>query len=291
MVSLLKSLLLTLVIAAASFFVTVRSAQASIVFSIFKNVSIFKNFTFFRPFVCGTDTVADIDGNVYSTVLVGTQCWMASNMMTSHYPDGTAITRGDTGTGGNWTGSDAGLYAYPSNGGSAEETLANIISNNLGFVYQWSAMMHGAASCNGTATQPACAAPIQGICPTGWHVPSHYELTLLERGVCTTGTCATDFPYDLTTTGARGTTEGTKLQSGGSSGFNVVLPGIRGASGAFIGRNSYTYLSSSLENSGNVLQSWYRRFDTGVATIATYNGGPKAYALSVRCVKSNAYNF
>jgi uncharacterized protein (TIGR02145 family) len=63
----------------------------------------------------------------------------------------------------------------------------------------------------------------QGICPDGWHVPTHYEWTTLERTVCSSNTCSTDFPYDTITTGWRGTDEGTKLLT--TSGFDALLGG------------------------------------------------------------------
>ena len=56
---------------------------------------------------CGVDTVMDIDNNIYNTVSVGTQCWMTENMMTTKYPDGSAITKGPTGA--TWDGTDLPL--------------------------------------------------------------------------------------------------------------------------------------------------------------------------------------
>ena len=39
----------------------------------------------------GAATVTDYDGHTYNTVQLGSQCWMAENLRTSHYSDGTAI--------------------------------------------------------------------------------------------------------------------------------------------------------------------------------------------------------
>ncbi|MFZ2984734.1 MAG: FISUMP domain-containing protein [Candidatus Moraniibacteriota bacterium] len=224
-----------------------------------------------RTFTCGSDTIADVDSNIYNTVLIGTQCWMKENMMTTKYPDGTSITRGPTGA--TWSGDNA-YYAYPPNvDNTAEESLANISANKLGFVYQWSA-----ATKSGTS---------QGICPTNWHVPTHDEYTTLERAVCTSGTCVTDFPIDTSTTGWRGTDEGSKLSlytSGGtnSSGFSGILAGNRTAVGNFSSRGTYTTLWSSTPSSGS---AWDRYLYSGSTTVFRTTPG-KAGGYSVRCLKN-----
>ena len=55
-------------------------------------------------------------------------------------------------------------------------------------LYQWNEAM-----------QYSSTPGAQGICPAGWHIPTHDQFTTLERSVCTSGSCATDFPYDITT--------------------------------------------------------------------------------------------
>ncbi|MBR6904592.1 MAG: T9SS type A sorting domain-containing protein, partial [Bacteroidales bacterium] len=39
-----------------------------------------------------TPTVTDYDGNTYTTVKVGCQCWLKENLRTTHYADGTVIS-------------------------------------------------------------------------------------------------------------------------------------------------------------------------------------------------------
>ena len=115
--------------------------------------------------------IADIDGNFYNTVVIGTQTWMKENLMTATYPDGTPITRGPSGS---WDGLDHSYYSYPPNTSNTDDADLNtdIKTNKLGFAYQWSAAM------NGSTIESA-----QGVCPIGWHIPSNTEWNILEQYV------------------------------------------------------------------------------------------------------------
>lgn len=105
-------------------------------------------------FVCGIGKVYDFDGNCYSTVQLGHQCWMRENLRTRHYSDGTAIPYGAVDS---YT---APFYAIPSS--SVDEVES-------GLHYSWVATMHGDSSSN------ANPSGVQGVCPNGWHVPSRSE--------------------------------------------------------------------------------------------------------------------
>ena len=214
-------------------------------------------------FNCGTSTVTDADGNVYATVpqVGGSQCWMAENIRTTKYPDGSSITRGPTGA--TWDGNDNAYYAYPSNvTNTAEESLANIQANKLGFVYQWSAAM------NGSTTQGA-----QGICPADWHIPTDAEWFALE-----------DYLSPNTCTAGRQTWEcdpaGTLLKA---SPMSIPLSGLRNTDGSFLNRTSFAYVWSSLQFDAS--NSWRRYLQSGGSTVQRdYN--PKARGLPVRCLKN-----
>ncbi|MBQ6156923.1 MAG: fibrobacter succinogenes major paralogous domain-containing protein [Bacteroidales bacterium] len=113
-----------------------------------------------RPTDCGV--VADYDGNLYKTVVLGDQCWMRENLRTTRYADGTLIEEGTS-------YSTTTPYRYR---GYVSETMHisdPSIFARCGYLYNWVAVMHGAASSN---TNPS---GVQGICPTGWHVPSMAE--------------------------------------------------------------------------------------------------------------------
>ena len=253
-------------------------------------------------FTCGTSTVNDIDGNTYNTVLIGTQCWLKENMRTTKYPDNTIITKGPSAHGDpGWT-VDLSYYScppdYPAN--TAEDCAA---AATLGLLYQWSAAMDGAASCNGIPAQPECTTPVQGICPDGWHIPSHYEWTQLEQVICSGnggGTCNTDFPYNETLTGWLGTNgEGSdmandvtdqswnagNLRSDANftqSGFDLGPSGYRHPNGNYYDRGDYTTLWSSTEGGTN---AWIRYLYYSMTSVRRHNFYDKAIGFSVRCLK------
>ncbi len=210
------------------------------------------------PFSACPKTVADADGNVYNTVKIGTQCWMKQNLRV-----GTMVTAATTQT----NNSTIEKWCY-------NDTLANCMTTNNpnhpdGGLYQWNEAM-----------QYSTTAGAQGICPAGWHIPTHDELTTLERAVCTSGTCATDFPYDTTTTGYRGTNEGTKLKPNGTSGFEFNLAGI-GVAGSFFNRSASGGLWSSSESGVN---AWGRGVLSGSAQVLR-GAYSESSGLSVRCVQ------
>ena len=213
---------------------------------------------------CGDNFTDPRDDTAYTTAAFGGQCWMQENL---NY--GTRIN----GSGAQSDNSTVEKYCYSDNESNCD---------TYGGLYQWGEVMNYAASCNGTGEgSEACASPVQGLCPDGWHIPSHYEYVALERQVCTSGSCATDFPYDTSTTGWRGTNEGTTLKSTGASDFKGLLAGARATDGSFFGLSAYGFFWSSLGSGSN---AWSRRLYSSAATVYRYPY-TKAYGFSVRCVK------
>ena len=116
-----------------------------------------------NPFRCGISTVKDYDGNAYQTVQIGEQCWMRENLRSTHYSNGTEIPYSTE------INSTEGVrYAAATN----ESNVAT-----YGYLYNWHAVMDNAASSNENPSG------VQGICPTGWHVPSQMEWTELRNYV------------------------------------------------------------------------------------------------------------
>ena len=103
----------------------------------------------------GIPSVSDIDGNVYSVVQIGSQCWMKENLRTTRYADGRTIPRGSNAS------STVAYCYYPNNDSST------VIP--FGLLYNWIAATDSA---DWTSNNPS---GVQGICPTGWHIPSDME--------------------------------------------------------------------------------------------------------------------
>lgn len=97
------------------------------------------------------DLVMDIDGNKYATIQIGTQTWMAENLRTTKYNDGTPIlnvTDNDE-----WGDLHNGRYCI----------YGNLFENKqtYGLLYNWYAVNTGK------------------LCPDGWHIPSDTEWSQL----------------------------------------------------------------------------------------------------------------
>lgn len=190
--------------------------------------------------------VKDYDGNIYNTVKIGTQTWMAENLRTTHYADGTPVT-----------------VFYSANNQSFN-------NESYGLLYTWAATM------NGVATSSANPSGVLGICPTGWHVPSDSEWKTLETYL---GMEAAQLNLTMTW---RGTDQGDQLKPGGSTGFNADYPGLRYNINQFSQFDSYAYYWTSTQSSTTA--AYYRLLNIDETGIFR-NGMLKDYYLSVRCVK------
>ena len=219
----------------------------------------------------GAATVTDYDGNVYNTVQIGDQCWMRENLRTTHYADGTAVPAG---SGDNFNDYAPFYYDYNS---------SDIPLEARGYHYTWTAVMKGA---NSSSSVPS---GVQGICPTGWHVPSDAEWTIMET---------TQTEMDLSDIGSRGdhagrlagdywNTSNTATAPGdasypwhNASGFSAVPAGTWGGAGFHSsGENALFWSSTGSGNFAKYRQLYYEN------TYVTNTGWYMRLGYSVRCLR------
>jgi len=207
---------------------------------------------------CGDPVI--YDGKSYATVQIGGQCWMAENL-----DIGTMISGGSNQTDNNIIEK----YCY-------NNDAANCAT--YGGLYQWNEMM-----------QYTTVESTQGVCPTGWHLPSDSEWKTLEMQLGMTQAQAD-------ATGYRGTNEGSKMAGNeplwyngaldsdpafGTSGLAVLPAGYRFTNGSFYYLSSYAILWSSTENGSYAWDRYllYVNTDVGRSYYTKANG------VSVRCVR------
>lgn len=118
-------------------------------------------------YTCG-DPIIDIDGNVYQTVQIGEQCWMATNLKVTKYRDGTPIPQ-PTST-PEFYQFHTGAYAVYDHSLIEDLNSEAEVIDAYGLMYNWFAVDEDA-----------------GLCPEGWHVPSDVEWTALVNYIVEQG--------------------------------------------------------------------------------------------------------
>jgi len=98
--------------------------------------------------------ITDIDGNVYKTVQIGNQVWMAENLKATKYNDGTPIPYVSNQQ--QWATTTTGAYCFFANSTSFGQTYGNL--------YNFFAATNS-----------------KKLCPSGWHLPSDQEWTELSN--------------------------------------------------------------------------------------------------------------
>jgi uncharacterized protein (TIGR02145 family) len=195
-------------------------------------------------------SVTDADFNVYKTLTLGTQTWMAENLRTTHYVGGAQIA--NPGNLSYWDNINSGCWSWYNN-----DTLFTKINGTL---YNWLAVNSGQ------------------LCPAGWHVPTESEFSVLISYLGGEETAG----GKLKETGTHHWT----VQTAGadnSSGFSAVAAGcIRAANfnSLYTSCLFWTSTESNMDNAGFVTLS-------SSSDSARIDTGSKKAGYSVRCIKNN----
>lgn len=205
-----------------------------------------------------TGTVTDIQGNIYSTVKIGDQWWMAENLKVKVYNDSSSIIEvKSTANDSVWANKTAGAFCE--------------IDKRYGLHYNWFAINS-----------------LKKIAPTGWHIPSDDEWRILEIELGMN-------EEESFKTSWRGKNESEKLMPESSvgwpknsvygtneSGLSALPGGCRLFNGMRGEVSTAAYWWSQTEKNNST--AWYRTIAADHKEIFRYYVD-KNYGLTIRCVK------
>lgn len=188
------------------------------------------------------------DGQVYKYVKIGAQTWMAQNL--------------------NYKVDNSWCY---------DDSTANCAT--YGRLYQWAAAMGLSSTYNSTTWGGSL--PHQGICPSGWHVPSD-----TEWGVLLAYVGADSARIKLSSTSVWDSCSGCLWPHGHGTnayGFNVLSAGYRYYDGTFYNPGSDANFWSSSESDASF--AWYRFFYYTYVRVYRYHN-LKTNGFSLRCLEN-----
>ena len=204
--------------------------------------------------VSNSESVIDVDGNMYNTVTIGTQVWMTENLRTTKYRNGSSLTNITQVS--QWGALTTGAYCSFSN---------STTTQMYGRFYNWYAVNDS-----------------RNIAPAGWHVPTYNEWltlwyylggdSLVGGQLKETGTSHWYYPNSGATNGW---------------GFNALPAGFIKEDGNFYGFGYYTLWWTVTENASNSLNAECQEIDYNHPGLYD-NNLPKNWGLSIRCVRDIA---
>jgi uncharacterized protein (TIGR02145 family) len=199
-----------------------------------------------------TGTVSDVENNVYNTVTIGSQVWMAENLKTTKYNDGTSIPLVTDGVA--WSALTTDAYCWYNNDKATYK-------DTYGALYNW------------YAVNPATNGG-KNVCPTGWRVPSDAQWTIM-----------TDFLGGEMGSGGKlkeaGTVHWQSPNTGATNetGFTALPGGSRG--GDFLG--IFTSGGGWTSTEYEIKSAWNRFISSSNSNVHTQLYG-KQNGVPVRCL-------
>ncbi|MBV5313664.1 MAG: fibrobacter succinogenes major paralogous domain-containing protein [Prolixibacteraceae bacterium] len=195
--------------------------------------------------------VTDIDGNIYRTVIIGNQTWMAENLKTTRYNDGTPIANVTDNAA--WAALRTGAYCWYNKD-------ATTLNETYGALYNWYAVS------------------TNKIAPTGWHVATDTKwITLIDYlgGNIVAGGKLNEV----------GTIHWIAPNTGATNdvGFTALPASIRFDYGIFSGIGEFAYWWSSTER--DIISAFSKALGYyGIGAGRPFSDNESG--LSVRCIKN-----
>lgn len=232
---------------------------------------------YLNPEIIYDEITDNRDGQVYKTVTIGNQTWMAENLNYAY-------------TGVKYLSGEFAIHSSDSTSWCYDDNPKNC--DRYGRLYTWSAAIDSVALAKDTTNPQICGygkvcslpSPFRGICPESWHLPTKAEWEALINSVG---------GFDLAVSALLSTSS----WCGGVNGSNTygfsVLP-----SGHYLG-NSYGLFELSCyfaefwttdeydgECCNDGFYSYFLRFYPYL-NITSLGAGNKDYGYSIRCVKDD----
>lgn len=210
------------------------------------------------------ENLTDIDGNIYKTVKIGNQIWMAENLRVSRYRNGDSIPLIEDIR--DWLNSESGAYCNYNN------NFENETKN--GKLYNW-----------------YCVNDNRHIAPKGWHVPSYADWNILidymnnnipetnDLKIVKSLAAKSEWIED-----SKNGIIGNNILSNNNSGFNSFPSGFRNKNGLYNGIGEYAIWWSSTESSGYYVDCFeISNYDEEIQNV-NYD---KEIGMSIRCIKND----
>jgi uncharacterized protein (TIGR02145 family) len=219
------------------------------------------------------EPIKDIDGNIYHTVVIGSQTWMKENLRTTHYRNGESIL----------TTTPATLDV------SSEEKISSLVAKDLSTPapsasnvseerlpkYQWPyAGDEENVAVYGRLYTWYAVTDERNVCPEGWHIPTDREWTILIDYLGGNVVAGGKLKEENSSCWAEPNVGATN-----ESGFKALPAGGRNVDGSFsnIGKYSAWWTSSP---------GIYRHIEHDTPyTFRNYYYNSKVYGFSIRCIK------
>ena len=201
--------------------------------------------------IIDTTVVIDYDGNTYKTVKIGNQTWMAENLRSTHYSDGISIPYFD------YNNDSANAKVY-------------------GKLYSWQTAMKD------THNSSTNLAYVQGIAPTGWHLPTKEEWEELfssNGGANVAGGNLKEIGTSHWNSPNTGATN--------SSGFTAVAGGFRGSDGIYYDLGKHGSYWGTAQNTQEPYCVYMYNTSANVISEVSPIDKTSGISFAVRCIKNN----